>query len=315
MASTNPFLKVKKKPLVVGHRGVPLLHQENTVAGLRRAVELGVEGVEFDVMRTKDGKLVLFHDHETTRLCGVPGKVDDMTWDQLSKLRIQKTINMGKDVNGSEVILKYEREERIPLLEEVLDEFAGKLALEVELKPAKPSWSRRGMGAEVGEMITKLGVEDSVIVVSFDLFKLRSLENKTPAIHSGITYCDELLDSLEKWLRWLPEFRSELGRRAGNQNPETILNAILERNRIAKRLDSTVVASEWVLIDSDTVPKLRAKGVQAIGAFTLFPLDVAFEKRILTDSQTLAECDRLVQMGVDWIETDDPVRLFEHIHR
>ena len=42
----NPFLGIKARPLVVGHRGVPTLHQENTLAGFRRAVELGVPAIE-----------------------------------------------------------------------------------------------------------------------------------------------------------------------------------------------------------------------------------------------------------------------------
>ncbi len=315
MQSKNPFLKPKQKPLVVGHRGVPLLHQENTAAGIRRAVELGLDAVEFDVMRTKDGKLVLFHDEDTERLTGVPGKLQDMTWDQVSQLRIQKTIDMGKDINGRRVVLNYEREEPIPLLEEVLSEFASQIALEVELKPPAPSWFGRKVGAQVGEMIKRLGVDDSVIVVSFDLFKLLTLEKATPELHSGITYCDELLDSISKWVERLPVLRDRFAERTGHDSPESVLNAIMEANKVARMVSSSVISSEWVLIDDDTISTLRAKGILAIGAFTLFPLDVAYEKRLLTDDETLAECDRLASLGVDWIETDDPVRLRDHLYK
>ncbi len=311
---SNPFLQPKDKPLIIGHRGVPLLHQENTLAGIRRALELGIDGVEFDVMCTKDGKLVLFHDNDTERLTGVQGKLQDMTWDELSKLRIQKTINMGVDINGREIVLSYDREEPIPLLEEVLSEFGGKLALEVELKPPTPSWEGRGTGAQVGEMITRLGVDDSVIVVSFDLFKLHTLEKATPQLHSGITYCDELLDSVDKWVQRMPLLRRVVSKVSGHTSPESVLNAIMEANKIGRLVGSTVIGSEWVLIDEDTIEKLRGHGIQAIGAFTLFPLDVAYEKRLLNDEDTLAECDRLTKLGIDWIETDDPVRLQKHLH-
>src|SRR5712664_3654422 len=40
------FLAAKSRPLIVGHRGVPVLHQENTLAGFRRAVELGLDAIE-----------------------------------------------------------------------------------------------------------------------------------------------------------------------------------------------------------------------------------------------------------------------------
>ena len=49
----NPFLAPgKSRPIVVGHRGVPLLHQENTLAGFRRAVALGVPAVEEELQAT-----------------------------------------------------------------------------------------------------------------------------------------------------------------------------------------------------------------------------------------------------------------------
>ena len=35
----NPFLIGKHLPIVVGHRGVPKLHQENTLAGFKRVAE------------------------------------------------------------------------------------------------------------------------------------------------------------------------------------------------------------------------------------------------------------------------------------
>ena len=62
-ADVNPFLAANKpRPLVVGHRGVPLLHQENTLAGFRRAVALGVPAVELDVRLTADRRAVCVHD-------------------------------------------------------------------------------------------------------------------------------------------------------------------------------------------------------------------------------------------------------------
>ena len=53
-AVSNPFLVGKARPIVVGHRGVPTLHQENTLAGFRRAIQLGIPAIELDVQLTKD---------------------------------------------------------------------------------------------------------------------------------------------------------------------------------------------------------------------------------------------------------------------
>lgn len=71
MSTLNAFFQPKDVPLVLGHRGVPKLHQENSLSSFRKAVELGIDGVEFDVFKTKDDQLVVFHDEETERLTGV----------------------------------------------------------------------------------------------------------------------------------------------------------------------------------------------------------------------------------------------------
>src|SRR5260370_38201699 len=47
---------------VIGHRGAASLAPENTFAGFDMALAMGVDGIETDVQRTKDGKLVLYHD-------------------------------------------------------------------------------------------------------------------------------------------------------------------------------------------------------------------------------------------------------------
>ncbi|HUZ40937.1 MAG TPA: glycerophosphodiester phosphodiesterase [Acidimicrobiales bacterium] len=47
---------------VVAHRGFHLTERENTLAAFKAAIDLGVDGVELDVRRTRDGVLVVHHD-------------------------------------------------------------------------------------------------------------------------------------------------------------------------------------------------------------------------------------------------------------
>src|SRR5262245_6826521 len=109
-----------------------MLHQENTLAGFRRAVSLGVPAIELDVRITADRKVIVLHDHNLRRLTGSSFDVDNLTWDQVSRLRIKKRLPMGIDVHGKPAVISYEREERIPLLSEVLAEVGSKLAINVE---------------------------------------------------------------------------------------------------------------------------------------------------------------------------------------
>ena len=65
MTKDNIFFK-KTLPLVIGHRGNPIFYQENTLVGFKSLLELNVDGFETDIFLTKDRKLVLFHDVNTT---------------------------------------------------------------------------------------------------------------------------------------------------------------------------------------------------------------------------------------------------------
>src|SRR5690242_5630502 len=129
----NPFLLGKRRPIVVGHRGVPALHQENTLAGIRRAISLGIPAVELDVQLTRDRRVVALHDHHLRRLTGDSRRIFELTWDQASRLRIRREVPMGIDVHGAQVVTRYQDEQPIPLLEELLAEDT-RLAFNIELK-------------------------------------------------------------------------------------------------------------------------------------------------------------------------------------
>lgn len=88
---------------------------ENSMMAFRRAVNRGY-GIELDVRETKDEQLVVFHDPNLLRVCGIDRKVSDMTATELGRCRIC----------GSE--------ETIPTLYEALDLIHGRVPIIVEIK-------------------------------------------------------------------------------------------------------------------------------------------------------------------------------------
>lgn len=48
--------------LFVAHRGYSLRHKDNSIEGVRAAIERGYDGIEIDVQLCKDGRIVLYHD-------------------------------------------------------------------------------------------------------------------------------------------------------------------------------------------------------------------------------------------------------------
>lgn len=106
------------RPYRYAHRGLHDLSAgipENTLPAFQRAVELGF-GAELDVHLTADGRLVVIHDGNLQRLCGVNRRADTLTAEEYQKLSI-----LGTNYHA-------------PFLEDVLALFEGKTPLIVEIK-------------------------------------------------------------------------------------------------------------------------------------------------------------------------------------
>ena len=92
--------------------GIP----ENSMAAFRAALEKGY-GIEFDVHLMKDGELAVIHDSSLKRTAGAEIRIEDLTKEDLENYPLEGT------------------EEKIPLLRDLLDLYAGKAPLIIELKP------------------------------------------------------------------------------------------------------------------------------------------------------------------------------------
>ena len=307
-AADNPFLAGKARPIVVGHRGVPLLHQENTLAGFRRAVELGLPAVELDVRITADRRAVCVHDSNLDRLTGTARNVIDITWPELSRLRVRRELPMGRDARGERVVARYDREEPIALLEHVLDEVATALVINIELKIGLPRWWQLEAAAIVGRVIADAKVQHRVIVTSFDPRMLVATRRVHRDIFVGFCFDDTMLNFAGAVLDRLPALPVELDQHHHHRghNARRLLNRLLETDIAGRLFGTRLVGADHTLIGHRTVGALHRQGV-AIGTHTLFPIGAI--KPIASTAATIAEVERLVELGVDWIETDDPQRL------
>lgn len=69
-----------------GHRGACALYPENTLLSYRKAMEMGVDAIEFDIWLTSDKVPVLMHDGNAYRTCGVDKNLRDMTLAEVKTL-------------------------------------------------------------------------------------------------------------------------------------------------------------------------------------------------------------------------------------
>ena len=70
-------------PFILGRRGVVWEAPENTLAGLRRAVEVGLDGFSYDVRACASGELVLLHDATLRRTTDATGTLASRTLPEL----------------------------------------------------------------------------------------------------------------------------------------------------------------------------------------------------------------------------------------
>ena len=102
------------------HRGLWTTRiPENSLSAFEYAARRGV-GIELDIQATRDGRIVVFHDDDLFRMCGVKKRVSELTLAELRRLRL-------KDTN-----------EVIPTLAEVLRLVRGRVPLLIEIKGDRP---------------------------------------------------------------------------------------------------------------------------------------------------------------------------------
>lgn len=112
--------------LTVAHRADWRSHPENSLPAIHSAIAMGVEIVEIDVRRTKDGQFVIIHDTTLDRTTTGKGLVAEHTLAELRQLRL-------RDGVGSETA------ERIPTLEEVLRAVRGRAVVNLDKSSEHPA--------------------------------------------------------------------------------------------------------------------------------------------------------------------------------
>ena len=154
-----------RKPFLIGHRGVPSLEDENTIESAVRSVELGADIVENDIYLTKDNKLIVMHDNTVDRTTTGKGVIEAMTYAEVQQLRTKN------------------KQRHIPLLSEYFSTFKKNknLVLMVEMKSANPQ-----LVPMLKAEIEKYGVEDQVVVTSFNRDQIAKAKQIIPQVSSGI---------------------------------------------------------------------------------------------------------------------------------
>jgi len=163
--------------IVIAHRGASAYYPENTMAAFRGAVEMNAEMIELDILLSKDGIPVVFHDATLDEHSDGTGSLADYTLKEL------KTFDAGGWFDQKFAGAK------IPTLEEVLKYAKGKIALNIEIKTESVTDSvEGGVEEKTLRLVKKYDMEEHVLISSFDYRAVRHFKQLDPDIPAALLY-------------------------------------------------------------------------------------------------------------------------------
>ena len=157
--------RAKRITSIVAHRGGAGLGLENTLSCIEKGIAAGADMIEIDVHLTKDGKLIICHDETVDRTTNGNGKIREMTFDELRKLRVT-------DKNGNIT------EEHLPSLREVLELIDGRSKLLIEVKRTKNIY--QGIEKKLMDEIEAFNASAWVDIQSFNDSVLENIHAVNP---------------------------------------------------------------------------------------------------------------------------------------
>ncbi|NHI91193.1 MAG: hypothetical protein EAX96_01735 [Candidatus Lokiarchaeota archaeon] len=146
---------MKKEFKIIAHRGASGYEFENSMSAFKRAVKLKADMIETDVQRTKDNILVLSHNNNLYHATKNRKFISRLNYNELEKFKLR---------NGDSILT----------VEELLNEFNGKIQFNLEIKA-------QNIEEILLKMIKRYDLLNEVIFSNFSfqsLMKIRRIEFK-----------------------------------------------------------------------------------------------------------------------------------------
>lgn len=242
LPDTPRVLRQDPRPCdVVAHRGFSAVTPENTLVAIRKAIEAGASGCEFDVYAAKDGPVVLMHDATVDRTTNGSGKVTELTVAELRQLDA-----------GSWKDPRYAGEP-VPTLEEALRALKGsgcRAVIEIKME---------GISQRVVETVRAAGMLDEAAVIAFSptvVKEVRALEPRLPcAWLSG----EKLKGSPTQRADWIASRARQC-----NTNMVDLNYNMLSAEILSELKQRGLVVWTWTVNDPVIMEGLMRWGIQSI---------------------------------------------------
>ena len=157
-----------KFPGIVAHRGVSSLYPENSLIAFEKAAELKADGIECDVRRTSDGRVVVMHDATIDRTTTGVGYVCMMTLEEIRRFNL-------KDASG-----RVWEDQAIPTFDELLELMkSNDLLMRIEMKEV-------GLEKQVVEKLKSVGLTERATLTSFLPMAIKTVKSIDRSIKTAL---------------------------------------------------------------------------------------------------------------------------------
>lgn len=225
---------------VWGHRGADGWDKqyapENTLPSFQKAIDMGADGIEFDVQLTKDGEIVICHDEKIDRTSDGKGWLKDYTLKELKRFNFSKPHPEYGFVE-------------IPTLKELLNLVKPtKLTLNIELKTSVIYYD--GIEEKAAQLVKQYDMEERVIYSSFNHYSLQKLKMQYPEVQIGLLMGDNFVD--------IPSYPKRLGAMAVHPPVGALTKAYIDRCH-----EYGLKVHTWTVDNLDKMREVITMGVDA----------------------------------------------------
>ncbi len=158
---------VLKSQVTIAHRGYSGEYPENTMLSFEEAVHQKVQYLELDVRMSLDDSIMVIHDKTLNRTTNGKGEINTFTYAELKEYDASYTEKFGSSF----------KDLTIPSLYEVLSHFKGKVKFVIEAKDVSET--------QIILIITKLNLEQDVIISSYNQNKISRISKNYPSIKTA----------------------------------------------------------------------------------------------------------------------------------
>ena len=180
-------------PLIIAHRGDSAHAPENTLAAFQQAVDVGADGIEFDVRLTSDGVPVVFHDSSLKRIAGRERKIASLTSAELGKVDVGSWFNRNAPKFADAAF----KNEGIPSLAQTLDllkYYEGLVYIELKCKDD----DAERLSKAVCKIISDSPLLPRIVVKSFKLSVIPHVKKFCPSVRTAALFAPKIKNFLRK---------------------------------------------------------------------------------------------------------------------